>query len=162
MDFHWCFMDFHWFSLIFIEISWIFIDFHWFSMDFQWFSWIFIDFHWFSMIFNGFSRKIVPVLDSLGRPSAPWGWVFMPKNCCFAWGFLQKQDQCLRPLGGLRRPSAPIGAHRRRRPPAGWELSVGTGLPPQTPPDFLILVILRLLVGVAYCSHTPEESADIN
>ena len=34
----------------------------------------------FSSIFNGFSKKIVPVLDSLGRPSAPWGWVFMPKN----------------------------------------------------------------------------------
>ena len=109
---HWCSlisMGFQGCSLIFIEFSWIFIDFHWcllnvhwFSLIFNEFSLIFIDFHWFSlifdrcsMIFNGLSRKIVPVLDGLGRPSAPWGWVFMPKNYCFAWGFL------------------PIGAHRR-------------------------------------------------
>ena len=38
---------------------------------------------------------------------------FMPKNCCFAWGFLQTQDQCPDPIGGHRQPSAPLGGHRR-------------------------------------------------
>ena len=132
-DFHWIFLDFHWISLIFLDFHWchwIFIEFHrfllkfhgfslifigfqWIFNDFHWFSLIFNDFQGFSLIFNGFSRKIVPVLDGLGRPSAPWGWVFMPKNCCFAWGFLQKQDQCPDPIGSLRPPSAAFAGLRR-------------------------------------------------
>ena len=133
---------------MFIDVQCIFIDSHGFSR-------VFIDFYGFSMIFkeNG---------ASVGRPSAPWRWVFMPKNCCFAWGFLQKQDQCPDPIGSLRRPSAPIGAHRRPSAPAGWELRSRTGLPPQTPPDFLFVIYKVEVVGVVYCSHTPEESADKN
>ena len=84
-DFHWfslifhgfqwfsmVFIGFHWFSLIYICCQWIFNDFHWFSMIFKdshWFSKVFIDFQWFSLIFIGFWKKLVPVLDGLGRPS---------------------------------------------------------------------------------------------
>ena len=58
------------------------------------------------------------------------------------------------------RPSAAIGAHQRPSAACGWVLSVGTGLPPQTPPDFLFVIYKAEVVGVVYCSRAPEESAD--
>ena len=59
------------------------------------------------------------------------------------------------------RRAAAFGSPRRDSPACacGWELNVGTGLPPQTPPDFLFVIYKVDVVGV-YCSHTPEESAD--
>ena len=116
IDFYWNFMDFHWFSLVFNGFSWIFIDFWWIFIDFWWFSlisngfsWIFNDFQWF---FKENCASVGQPWAALGGLRPLGGWVFMPTNWCFAWGFFQKQDQCPDPLGGLRRPSAP----------AGWEL----------------------------------------
>ena len=124
------FIDFHWFSLIFLDFHWVFIessllflDFHWNFIDFHRFSLIFKDFkdfHWFSMVFQ---RQLCQCWTAFG----PLGVGIHAWNCCFAWGFRQKQDQCPDPIGSLQRPSAP----------AGWELRSRTGLPPQTPPDFL-------------------------
>ena len=98
----------------------------------------------------------MPVLDGLGRPWAAFGpmWV----------GDKQFKNSVSREASSKNRtslpqPSAAIGGHRRPSAPAGWYLSVGTGLPPQTPPDFLFVIYKVDVVGV-YCSHTPEESAD--
>ena len=96
--------------------------------------------------------------DSLGRPSAPAGWVFSDAKIVFRVGLPPKPGSVSRPD---RQPSAPLGSLRRPSAPAGWELSVGTGLPLQTPPDFLFVIYKVDVVGVVYFSHTPEESADI-
>ena len=42
---------------------------------------------------------------------------------------------------GLPRPSAAFRGHRRPSAPCGWVLSVGTGLPPQTPPSFFMYIM---------------------
>ena len=124
------FIDVHWFSRIFNDFN----DFHWFPMDF----------HGFSMIFNGFFKENCA---SVGQPWAPFGGLGRP------WGAALGG---LRPLGGgysclktavsrgassknrtsVPTRSAAFGPPRRPSPACGWELSVGTGLPPQTPPDF--------------------------
>ena len=88
---------------------------------------------------------------SVGQPSTAWGWVLNDeKSSVSRGGLLEKQDQC---PDSLRPPPPPSAA-------CGWVLSVGTGLPLQTPPDFLIVIYKVKVVGVVYCSHTPEESAD--
>ena len=129
-DFHWLLFDVQWFSLICIWFSLIFIDFHW----------IFIDVHWFSLIFkeNG---------ASVGQPSTAFGPLGVGVKRCKS-GVSREASSKNRtrvptrsaPIGSLRRPSAAFGGHRQPSAPAGWELSVGTGLPPQTPPDFLFVI----------------------
>ena len=55
----------------------------------------------------------------------------------------------------LRPPSAPIGPPPQPSAACGWVSSVGTGLPPQTPPDFYSSKVMV----VGWCrsrSHTPE------
>ena len=94
---------------------------------------------------------------SVGNPSVPWGWVFNDEKVVFRLGLPPKTGSVSRPdrqlsaaIRGLAQPSAP----------AGWVISVGTGLPPQTPSDSLFVIYKVEVVGVVYCSHTPEESAD--
>ena len=72
------------------------------------------------------------------------------KKWCFAWGILEKQDQCPGPLGSHPPPSAACG----------WVLSVGTGLPPQTPSDFLF-VYTRLMLLVLLVALTRRRSRRI-
>ena len=94
---------------------------------------------------------------SVGNPSVPWGWVFTDAKVVFRVGHPPKTGSVSRPD---RQPSAPIGPARPPSAACGWESSVGTGLPLQTPPDFLFVIYKVDVVGVVYCSHTPEESAD--
>ena len=52
-------------------------------------------------------------------------------------------------FGPHRQPSAAIGSL--------WVgVKRGYGSPPQTPPDFLFVIYKVEVVGVVYCSHTPE------
>ena len=128
------------------------------SIDFQLVSNVFHDFQGFSRIVNGCSRKTGPVLDSLRSPSAPWGWMLNDEQVFFSLGASSKNRTSVpapsAAIGGHRQPSGPIGAR--------WVgVKRGYGSPPSNSPRLSILVIYKVeVVGVVYCSHTPEESAD--
>ena len=88
---------------------------------------IFIDFQWF------FKESGA----SVGRPLAAFGpleVVLNDQTIVFRLGLPPKTGPVSRPD---RAPSAAIGPHRRPSAACGWELRSRTGLPPQTPPDFL-------------------------
>ena len=136
---------------MFIEFHWIFIDIHGFQLNG-------IENHWFSMKINDSHRK--------SNHGTYWKSLKMSGNIGFVWSFFEQQGQCwtafcppLRPGGGcstnknqrfvwgflenrtsLGQPSGSLRAHPQPSAPCGWVLSVGAGLPPQTPPDFLFVI----------------------
>ena len=48
-------LDFHKFSLVFVDSLWFSLDFRWFSVDVLWFSLILVNVHWFSVDVRWFS-----------------------------------------------------------------------------------------------------------
>ena len=100
----------------------------WFSLyfhDFQWFSLVFIDFYryrLFSWVFNYFHWFSL-IFNDLHWHSL----IFID--------LLLKPGQCRTAFDSLLPPSAPWG----------WVLSVGAGLPPQTPPNLMVMFLLLVL-----------------